>query len=163
LNHRLLFLIATVTMLLGTCVFVSVQVLTAKGLVPSIVSVDYYDVGSVTWANITVHHTPPPALGASHYVSNIQLEINGTVQNLAQSPQSTETFSVQYSLGPNSDKYSVRARALCTVHGYSEWSNTVIVPEFSLLTAVLFIALTIIASVIAKNTFGQRRSTSVLQ
>jgi hypothetical protein len=158
-----LFLIAAFAMLLGTCVFVSAQVLTVEGLVPSIVSVDYYDVGSITWVNVTVHHTPPPALGASHYVSNVQLEINGTVQNLAQSPQSTETFTVQYSLGSNSNTYSVRARALCIVHGYSAWSNTVTDPEFSLLTVVLFIALTIIASVVVKKTFGQRASTSMLQ
>lgn len=163
MNHRFLFLIAVVAVLLSTFVFVSVQLLTAEGVVPSIVSVDYYDVGSITWANVTVHHTPPPALGASHYVSNVQIDINGTVQDLAQSPQSTETFAVQYSLGSNSDKYSVRARALCIVHGYSDWSNTVTIPEFSPLTIISLIALTIIAGVVVKKTFGQPTSTSVLQ
>ena len=163
MNRRVLLLIAVVAMLLGPCLYVSVQVLTVEGLVPSIVSVDSYDVGSTTWVNVTINHTPPPALGVSHYVSNVQLEINGTVQNLAQTPQSTETFSVQYSLGSNGDKYSVRARALCTVHGYSAWSNTVTVPEFSLLTVLLFIALTAIVGVVVKKTFGQRASTSVIQ
>lgn len=48
MNRRVLLLIAVVAMLLGPCLFVSVQVLTVEGLVPSIVSVDSYDVGSTT-------------------------------------------------------------------------------------------------------------------
>jgi hypothetical protein len=151
-------LIVVVTLLLGTWVFVGVRVLTVEALVPSIVSVEHYDVGSVTWLDVTMHHTPPPALGLSHYVSNVQLEINGSVQDLPQSPQSTETFSVQYSLGPNSDTYSVRARASCIVHGYSEWSNIVTVPEVSLLTVVLLLALITVTGVFAKNTLGRHAS-----
>jgi hypothetical protein len=162
LNHRLLFLVSVVTLLLtSTSVFVSLHMLTVKALVPSIVSVESYDVGSVTWLNITIHHTPPPALGPSHYVSNVQVEVNGVVEDLSQSPQSTETFSVQYSLGPNSDTYSVRARAYCIVHGYSEWSNIETVLEISLLTVVLLIALTTAIIVIAKPILRRHTNTRV--
>jgi hypothetical protein len=151
-----------VTLLLtSTSVFVSLHMLTVKALVPSIVSVESYDVGSVTWLNITIHHTPPPALGPSHYVSNVQVEVNGVVEDLSQSPQSTETFSVQYSLGPNSDTYSVRARAYCIVHGYSEWSNIETVLEISLLTVVLLIALTTAIIVIAKPILRRHTNTRV--
>ena len=139
------------TLLLGSLVFVSVQVLRVEALVPSIVSIDSYDVGSVTWLNITVNHTPPPALGPSHYVAKVQVEVNGVSEDLSQSPQSTETFSVQYSLGPNTDTYSVRARAYCIVHGYSAWSNIETVPEISLLTVVLLIALATTTTVITKT------------
>jgi hypothetical protein len=150
-----------VTLLLGAFVFVSVQVLTVEALVPGIVGVESYDVGSVTWLNITIHHTPPPALGPSHYVSNVQVEVNGVVEDLPQSPQSTETFSVQYSLGPNTDSYSVRARAYCIVHGYSAWSNIVTVPEISLLTVVLLIALATATIVLAKPILLRNTNTSL--
>ena len=163
MNHRLLFLFSVITLLLGTMVLVSVQVLTVEALVPSIVSVESYDVGSVTWLNITIHHTPPPALGPSHYVSNVQVEVNGVVEDLPQSPQSTETFSVQYSLGPNSATYSVRARAYCIVHGDGAWSNIETVPEISLLSAVLLIALATTTIVTAKTILRPHANTRVLQ
>jgi hypothetical protein len=156
-----LFLFIVITLLLDTSVFVSVQILSVKALVPNIVSVESYDVGSVTWVNITIRHTPPPAIGPSHYVSNVQVEVNGVVEDLSQSPQSTETFSVQYSLGPNSETYSVRARAYCIVHGYSAWSNIATVPEISLLTVVLLIALATTSIVIAKPILSRRKNTSI--
>lgn len=163
LNQKLLFLASAVILILGILVFVNVKVMNVEALVPSIVGVESYDVGSVTWLNITIHHTPPPALGPSHYVSNVQVEVNGVVEDLSQSPQSTETFSVQYSLGPNSDTYSVRARAYCIVHGYSAWSNMVTVPEISLLTVVLLVALGTVASAIAIPILHRHTNTSVLQ
>jgi hypothetical protein len=161
LNHGLLFLVSAVILLCGTLVFVSVQVLRVEALVPSIVGVESYDVGSVTWLNITIHHTPPPALGPSHYVSNVQVEVNGVVEDLSQSPQSAETFSVQYSLGPNSETYSVQARAYCIVHGYSAWSNIATVPEISLLTVVLLIALATTSIAIAKPILSRHTNTSI--
>lgn len=151
--------VGVLALLLGAVVFVSVQVLTVEALVPSIVSVDFYSVGSETWVNITVNHSPPPALGSGHYVSVVQLEINGTVQDLTQTPQNTNTFVVQHSLGPPSDFYVVRARALCNVHGYSAWSNQVTIPEYSLPAVALFITFATITVVIAKKTLGRRTST----
>jgi hypothetical protein len=121
-----LFLIA-VPLLLVTVVFVSVQVLTVEALVPSIVNVSSREVGAITWLDIVVSHQPPPAISASHYVSVVQVEVNGTAVDLTQEPQSTETFTVQYSLGSNSNSYSVRVRALCTIHGYSAWFGPVVI------------------------------------
>lgn len=123
MNRKVLFLIFTVQLLIGTVLFMSGQVLTVEALVPSIVSVSSHDVGSTTWVDVVVSHMPPPAISASHYVSVVQLTINGTVVDLPQDPQSTETFTVQYSLGPNTNSYTVTARAMCIVHGYSSQST----------------------------------------
>lgn len=158
MNRKVVFLIVAVPLLLGTVLFVSVQVPTVEALIPSIVSVSSYDVGSTTWLEVVVSHQPPPPIGASHYVSVVQLEINGTTVDLTQEPQSTETFTVQYSLGPNTDSYLVSARALCNIHGYSASSNPVMVPES--ITVVLFIVSTTVAVVVAKKTLGRRESTS---
>jgi len=160
LNRKVLLLIVAVSLLLGAVVFVSVKVVTVEALVPNIVSVSSHDVGSTTWLDVTVSHQPPPTIGPSHYVSVVQLEINGTTVDLNQAPQSTETFIVQYSLGPNSNSYSVRARALCTQHGYSAWSNPVMVPEA--ITAVLFIVLATVAVVLARKSRGRRASINAL-
>ena len=144
MKRKLHFLIVAASLLLIVAVTLQIQVQTAKALVPSIVSVNTYVVGTSRWVNVTVNHTPPPAIGASHYVSNVQIEVNGTAVDLSQSPQTTETFSVQYNLGPNTNAYSVRARAFCVVHGYSAFSNAITIPEF---TTTAFLLMTLLAGV----------------
>jgi len=110
------------SLLFSTLLFACVQVLTVEALIPSIVSVSFREVESTLWLDIVISHQPQPPLGPSHYVTTVQLEINGAGTDLSQTPQSTTTFTVQYNLGPNTNTYSVRARALCTPHGYSGWS-----------------------------------------
>jgi hypothetical protein len=65
----------------------------------------------------------PTSIGSSHYVLNVQLEINGVATDLTRTPQSLTTFTVEYELGSDANSYSVRARALCNLHGYSGWSG----------------------------------------
>jgi hypothetical protein len=122
MNRKVLFLTITFSLLFSILFFACVQVLTVQALVPSIVSVDFREVGSTVWVDIVISHEPPPAIGSSHYVSNVQLEINEVVTDLTQTPQSSTTFTVEYELGSNTNSYSVRARALCNLHGYSGWS-----------------------------------------
>lgn len=126
-------------LLLGTVIFLNLGVLKVEALVPSIMSVNSYDVNSQTWLNITISHTPPPQIGLGHYVSIVQVEVNGTEHELTQSPQSTIVFSVQYNIGPNTNSYTVRTRALCNLHGYSAKSDPVAVPEFSSIFLPLFL------------------------
>jgi desulfoferrodoxin (superoxide reductase-like protein) len=122
MNRKVLFLTITFSLLFSIPLFACVQVLTVQALVPSIVNVDFRKVGLTVWVDIVISHEPPPAIGSSHYVSNVQLEINGVVTDLTQTPQSSTTFTVGYELGSNANSYSVRARALCNLHGYSGWS-----------------------------------------
>ena len=142
--------------LLLCSVLAGVQVLTVKADVPDIVSVVSRNVGPVTWLDITIRHG---GFGSGHYISRVELEINGTTQNLAQSPQSTEIFTVSYSLGSTSNTYSVRARALCTIHGYGAYSSLATIPEFSLLAGVTFLIFATIAVVFSKKTLSRRAST----
>lgn len=127
MRPKILFFVAAIAC---AAVFVGAHIFTSIALVPTIVSVSPRDVGTTAWVDIVVSHVPPPALGPSHYVSNVQLDINGTTVDLPQQPQTTETFTVEYSLGPNTDRYTVAARALCTVHGYSAFSSSAVIPEF---------------------------------
>jgi hypothetical protein len=129
--RKVLFLAVAFLFLFGMTGFVCIQVLTVEALVPSIVGVSFREVGSDVWADIVVSHQPPPPISSSHYVSNVQVEVNRATTNLDQSPQSSTTFTVEYNLGSNANTYSVRARALCTVHGYSGYSATAAYPEAS--------------------------------
>jgi hypothetical protein len=129
MNRKVLFLTFVFSLLFSSLVFAYVQVLRVEALVPSVVSVSFREVGSTVWLDIVISHQPPPDISSSHYVSTVQLESNGAVTDLAQTPQSTTTFTVEYNLGSNTNTYSVRARALCTVHGYSGWSAITTYPS----------------------------------
>ena len=133
-----------------------IQMLTVKADIPNIVSVVPRNVGSVAWLDITVRHG---GFTSVHYITRVELEINGTTQNLAQSPQSTEIFTVSYDLGSTSNTYSVRARAFCNMHGYSAYSSLATIPEFSLFAGVTFLIFATIAIVFSKKTLSRRAST----
>jgi len=160
LNRKLFGLIVGAQLVFCAAMLLSVQLQTAKALVPNVVSVDFYDVGTVKWVNVTVFHAPPPALGTEqHFVSVIDLDVNGTVQSLPRLPQTTETFSFVFSLGENVNTYSVRARALCNIHGYSAWSTSATIPES--IAPAIFIVLATISLVTAKKALGQSASSIV--
>lgn len=123
----------------------------ANALFPQILSITPWISGTHTILNITVYHQAAPALGPSHYVSNISLDINGTLHNLPQStPQTTETFVVQYDMGEVTTPVSVRAQAYCTVHLWGPLSDTVVVPEYSFPYVLLILMLGAIVIVAAK-------------
>ena len=128
MNRKVLVLIVASSLLFSTMLFAFVHVLTVEALIPNIVSVSFREVGSTLWLDVVISHQPLPPLGPSHYVSTVQLEINGAGTDLIQTPQSTTIFTVQYNLDPNTNTYSVRARALCTPHGYGGWSATTTYP-----------------------------------
>lgn len=133
----------------------SVQVFTVNADIPNIVSVVSRNVGSVAWLDITVRHG---GFTSTHFITRVEVEINGTTQNLVQSSQSAEIFTVSYNLGSTSNTYSVRSRAFCNVHGYSAYSDLATIPEFSLIVGALFLALVTFLIVIAKKTYGRRLS-----
>lgn len=127
---------------LVSTILVSFQTQHVNALIPSIVSISYGTSGTHTILNITVNHTPPPTLGSGHYVSIIEVDVNGTVHDLSQAtPQSTETFRGQYDMGEVSAPLGVKARAFCIVHGWGDWSTTTTVPEFSLFSLALILML----------------------
>jgi len=128
MNRKVLVLTVASSLLFSTLLFACVQVLTVEALIPSIVSVSFREVESTLWLDVVISHQPQPPLGPSHYVTTVQLEINGAGTDLTQTPQTTTIFTVQYNLGPNTNTYSVRARALCTPHGYGGWSATTTYP-----------------------------------
>lgn len=142
-----------VLFLAATC-FAVLQVGNVRADTPNIISVQPWMSGTNTILNITITHDTGAPTG-SHYVDTVQVNIDGVVHDISLTSQSTVTFIVQYDMGVVSGMPTVQARAHCTVHGWSSWSNTVQVPEFSLIMllpvlAVLTIAITFLWST-AKN------------
>lgn len=135
--------------------FVGLQTQPVEALIPSIVSVTPWANGTHTILNITITHVGSPIpIGPSHYVSIVEVDVNGTINSLTQStPQATTTFVVQYDMGEISGTFSVKARAICNVHGPSSWSSPIIVPEYSFLLLILVFML-VTALVVVKFTIG---------
>jgi hypothetical protein len=141
-------------------ILVSLQIDHANALFPNVTGITYYKSGTHTILNITINHTPPPSLGPDHYVSIVELDMNGTIQDLSQpTPQATETFLVQQDIGEVAGTLLVRARAYCTVHGWSSWSDTTTVPEYSFLALLSILVITTTGAAMIKLAVDNQRKT----
>ena len=89
--------------------------------VPSVLSIEPWTIGNESFLNITVTHSSPTS---SHYVNVVEVDINGSIQTVPLTPQSTTTFVVQYELAGVTDELTVQARAHCNLHGWSGWSGS---------------------------------------
>lgn len=96
--------------------------------VPTVVSIEAWTSGTDTILNITVRHSSPTS---SHYMDIVEIDIDGTVETVNFSPQSTVTFVVQFNMGREIDAPEIIARVHCTPHGWSSWSDPKVIPEFS--------------------------------
>lgn len=146
-------------------IFLGLQTQRAEALIPGIVSIVPWTSGTHTILNVTINHVGSPIpIGPSHYVSIVELNISGTIHDLNQNPQSTETFVVQYDMGTVSSPVTVRARAYCIIHGWGAWSNAITVPEYTLPWLALFLVASSILVAAMKFKFGisrWRRGSSV--
>ena len=106
--------------------------------VPAVVNIESWTSGSNTILNITVRHSSPTS---SHYVNIVEIDIDGTVETVNLSSQSSATFVVQYNMGGEIDMPEVIARAHCTLHGWSNWSEPVVIPEFSPIYLLLILTM----------------------
>ncbi len=106
---------------LGLTAIAGFQIHPVLADVPSVSSLEPWTSGTGTILNITVRHSSPTS---SHYVNKVEVDVDGAVHDIDLTPQSTVTFVAQYNLGELADEPTVRARAHCTIHGWSSWSNS---------------------------------------
>lgn len=107
-------------------------------IVPQVTDVVVWNSGGDTILNVTVYHSP---VTPSHYVDVIEVDVDGNIQSFPVE-QPTTTFTTPCNLGPIEGTPSARARAHCTVDGWSSWSEPIQIPEFSL--SVLLLTLTLV-------------------
>ena len=113
-----------------------------KADIPDVLSVVSWVSGENTILNITVRHA---SFDSFHFINQVEVDKDGSVQIVTLTSQSTEIFMIQYNLGVVAGIANVRARAHCTVHGFSIWSSPIVIPEFSsMFIPVILVALTIV-------------------
>ncbi|UCE43628.1 MAG: hypothetical protein JSV57_04525 [Candidatus Bathyarchaeota archaeon] len=111
--------------------------------VPDVLSVEPWISGADTILNITVRHASPTS---SHYIDVVEVDIEGDVQTInLDPPQSAPTFLVQYNMGEITETPTVQTRAHCNFHGWSSWSEPVVVPEFP---AIYLLLMLVIVSIV---------------
>jgi hypothetical protein len=111
---------------------------------PHDISIQPWTSGTHTILNISITHDTGAPTGI-HYVDAVQVNVSGIVHDITLTSQSTVTFVEQYDMGEVTGMPTVQARAHCTVHGWSDWSNTLTVPEFSLASPLLILVVITVA------------------
>jgi len=110
----------------------------AEANIPTVLQVENISQGSAGRIRLQITHSNP---SSSHYVDIIEVDVDGQVTQSIQQPQTSDPFTVELDLGVIQGTPNVKARAHCTVHGWSPWSNQVPVPEFPTTALAVFIAL----------------------
>jgi len=128
--------------------------------IPDVTSIVPLTSGADTILNITVRHALP---SSSHYIYKLEVDVAGIVNTVdLVSPQTTTTFVVQYNMGSLTTAPTVRARAFCIVHGVGQWSQQVVVSEFSALNILLVVAIVSVAVLLVKSRFKSLRKGTFL-
>ncbi len=106
--------------------------------IPTVLQVENISQGSAGRIRLQITHSNP---SSGHYVDIIEVDVDGQVTPFNLQPQDSDPFTVELDLGAIQGTPSVRARAHCTIHGCSGWSNQIPVPEFPATALAVFIAL----------------------
>jgi desulfoferrodoxin (superoxide reductase-like protein) len=86
--------------------------------VPHDITVEPWNSGTHTILNITITHNSP---ASDHYVDLVQINISGAIHDIHLNSQPSVTFVVEFDMGEVTDISTIKARAHCTVHGWSDW------------------------------------------
>lgn len=116
---------------------------TALANVPTVLQIVNISQGSEGKIRLEMAHSSP---SSSHYVDLVEVQVGGATQQFSLEPQNTNPFTVELDLGGLQGTPDVRAKAHCNLHGWSDWSQMVAIPEFP--TAAI-IALTLLMTMLA--------------
>ncbi|MCW3992257.1 MAG: hypothetical protein NWE79_06090 [Candidatus Bathyarchaeota archaeon] len=86
--------------------------------VPTVVELELEYRGDDTVLVIRVRHSSP---SQTHYVDEIEVEVDGKVEKIDRNSQSATTFTVEHAV--DSKAADIRVRAHCTNHGWSRWKS----------------------------------------
>jgi desulfoferrodoxin (superoxide reductase-like protein) len=115
--------------------------------VPTVLQIENLTEGSLGKIRIHVRHANP---SSSHYVDQLEIFGRSGSQSLTKiltlQPQSSNPFTVEASEevpGSYLINAYVKVRAHCNLHGWSNWSDEVQVPEFHELASIVLMAMTV--------------------
>jgi len=110
----------------------------AEANVPTVLQVENISQAPMGKIRLQIAHANP---SSSHYVDLIEVNVNGQVKQFNQQPQNGDPFTAELEIGQVQGTPNVKARAHCNIHGWSDWSNEVLVPEFPATAMAVFMAL----------------------
>lgn len=94
--------------------------------VPTVLEIEATMEGGDTVLDLEIRHSSP---SSTHYVDMIEVEINERLDRLTDiEPQTSTTFTYGHNIGTVGYE-TIRARAHCTVHGWSAWVHMDAQPE----------------------------------
>jgi len=107
--------------------------------VPSVLRIDNISQGSSGRIRLQISHLNP---SATHYVDMVEVanDATGQITQFNLQPQSSNPFTVEFDLGQLQGTPYIRARAHCTLDGWSTWSNSTPAPEFTEAGAMMVMA-----------------------
>jgi desulfoferrodoxin (superoxide reductase-like protein) len=106
--------------------------------VPSVLQVDNLSQGSTGKIKVQIRHLNP---SGGHYVDAVEVDVAGQVKSFNLQAQNSNPFTVELELGQIQGSPNAKVQAHCNMHGWSDWSSTVQVPEFSEVSATVLAAL----------------------
>ena len=108
--------------------------------VPSVLRIDNISQGSSGRIRLQISHLNP---SATHYVDMVEVanDATGQITQFNLQPQSSNPFTIELDLGQLQGTQNIRVRAHCNVHGWSNWSNQIQVPEFTEVGAIFVMTL----------------------
>ena len=120
-------------------------------------SVEYYYSGNDLILNITVTFqsdlVPAGVFNPLGYVDHLDLEIDGAYPYVVVNVGSIEKihYSVEYNMGEVTGTPSVRARYVTNTNSEGDWTEPIVVPEFSLIHLAPILMVTTIAILLIKS------------
>jgi hypothetical protein len=119
----------------------------ANANVPTVLQINNISQGSSGRKSLQISHSSP---SPSHYVDMVEVDVNGPVKQFSLQPQTSDPFTIELDLGQLQRTANVRARAHCTIHGWSNWSNQITVPELGATIVLAFAGCLLVARRVTK-------------
>jgi len=94
--------------------------------VPDVQMIENISQDSSGKIRLQIRHANP---NSAHYIDQVEVDVDGNIQQLNLQPQTTDPFIVELDLGTIQGNPNVRARTHCIIHGYGAWSNQIQIPE----------------------------------
>jgi desulfoferrodoxin (superoxide reductase-like protein) len=91
---------------------------TVHANIPTVLSITRRTDSGNTLIDVVVNHSDPTT---NHYISQINLDLDGTTQNFKDLPKPTTTqYTFTLNIGSANPK-TIKAQAVCNLHGPSSW------------------------------------------
>jgi len=122
---------------------------------PDVIQIENVSQPPLIAIRIIIRHAEPTL---EHYVD--ALEVIGSIDGYSSGytftlqPQTSELFAVEVQMDVSDaaialENPNVKARAHCTFHGWSTWSQEIVVPEFSIPAVIA--AITILSTILTRR------------